>query len=57
VGRGTWQQAIEGLKAKGKIRSFGVSINDHQPENALELVRSGVAGHGAGDLQRLRPES
>jgi aryl-alcohol dehydrogenase-like predicted oxidoreductase len=43
VGRGSWQQAIEELKAEGKIRHFGVSINDHQPENAIELVRSGVA--------------
>ncbi len=25
----------------GKIRFFGVSINDYQPDNALELVRSG----------------
>jgi aryl-alcohol dehydrogenase-like predicted oxidoreductase len=38
-----WQEAIEALKAEGKIRHFGVSINDHQPENALDLVRSGVA--------------
>jgi aryl-alcohol dehydrogenase-like predicted oxidoreductase len=43
VGRGSWQQAIEELKAEGKIRHFGVSINDHQPENAIDLVRSGVA--------------
>jgi aryl-alcohol dehydrogenase-like predicted oxidoreductase len=43
MGRGTWQEAIEELKAEGKIRNFGVSINDHEPENALELVRSGVA--------------
>jgi aryl-alcohol dehydrogenase-like predicted oxidoreductase len=42
VGRGSWQQAIEELKAEGKIRHFGVSINDHQPENALALVDSGV---------------
>jgi aryl-alcohol dehydrogenase-like predicted oxidoreductase len=43
VGRGSWLEAIERLKAEGKIRAFGVSINDHQPENALALVRSGVA--------------
>jgi aryl-alcohol dehydrogenase-like predicted oxidoreductase len=42
VGRGTWEEAIAELKAEGKIRNFGVSINDHQPANALELVRSGV---------------
>jgi aryl-alcohol dehydrogenase-like predicted oxidoreductase len=43
MGRGSWQDAIERLKSEGKIRAFGVSINDHQPANALELVRSGVA--------------
>jgi aryl-alcohol dehydrogenase-like predicted oxidoreductase len=42
VGRGTWQQAIEQLKAEGKIRAFGVSINDHQPANAIRLVESGA---------------
>jgi aryl-alcohol dehydrogenase-like predicted oxidoreductase len=42
VGRGSWQEAIERLKAEGKIRAFGVSINDHQPANALKLIDSGV---------------
>ena len=43
VGRGSWLEAIERLKSEGKIRAFGVSINDHQPASALELVRSGAA--------------
>jgi aryl-alcohol dehydrogenase-like predicted oxidoreductase len=30
------------LRSDGKIRHFGVSINDHQPWNALRLVRSGA---------------
>ena len=42
VGRGDWLDAVERLKRDGKIRCFGVSINDHQPANALELVASGV---------------
>lgn len=42
VGRGTWLEAIEELKAEGKIRAFGVSINDHQPANALKLIESGA---------------
>ncbi len=42
VGRGSWLEAVEELKAEGKIRAFGVSINDHQPSNALKLVRSGA---------------
>ena len=42
VGRGTWLEAIEELKSEGKIRAFGVSINDHQPSNALRLIESGA---------------
>ncbi len=42
VGQGDWLDAIELLKRDGKIRFFGVSINDHQPENALRLVETGL---------------
>jgi aryl-alcohol dehydrogenase-like predicted oxidoreductase len=42
VGRGDWLETIAELKQEGKIRLFGVSINDHQPDNALALVRSGL---------------
>ena len=35
-----WRRAVEELKKSGKIRAFGVSINDHQPESALDLVAS-----------------
>jgi aryl-alcohol dehydrogenase-like predicted oxidoreductase len=41
IGRGSWLGAIEQLKADGKIRAFGVSINDHQPGNALRLIETG----------------
>jgi aryl-alcohol dehydrogenase-like predicted oxidoreductase len=41
VGRGDWLETVEDLKKQGKIRFFGVSINDYQPDNVLELVRSG----------------
>jgi len=37
-----WQEAAQKLKQQGKIRFFGVSIMDHQPETALKLVRSGL---------------
>ena len=30
------------LRSSGKIRFFGVSINDHQPSNGLRLVRNGA---------------
>jgi aryl-alcohol dehydrogenase-like predicted oxidoreductase len=42
VDQGDWQEAIEALKQEGKIRCFGVSINDHEPATALRLVRSGL---------------
>ncbi|KQY43101.1 aldo/keto reductase [Cellulomonas sp. Root137] len=42
VGRGDWLETIADLRQEGKIRFFGVSINDYQPENALGLVRSGT---------------
>lgn len=42
MGQGDWQETVEQLKSEGKIRAFGVSINDHEPNSALQLVRSGV---------------
>ena len=40
--RGDWHETVERLKRDGKIRCFGVSINDHDPASALGLVRSGL---------------
>lgn len=42
VGQGDWLDAVDQLKRDGKIRFFGVSINAHEPENAIRLVESGV---------------
>ena len=42
VGRGDWAETIEALKSEGKIRHFGISINDYQPENAIGLLRTGL---------------
>jgi aryl-alcohol dehydrogenase-like predicted oxidoreductase len=42
VGQGDWLDAIQKLKEQGKIRFFGVSINDYQPENAIKLIETGV---------------
>jgi aryl-alcohol dehydrogenase-like predicted oxidoreductase len=42
VGRGSWHEAIEALKDEGKIRFFGVSINDLQPSNAVRLIETGA---------------
>jgi aryl-alcohol dehydrogenase-like predicted oxidoreductase len=42
LGEGDWLETVEELKSEGKIRFFGVSINDHEPETALRAVASGV---------------
>jgi aryl-alcohol dehydrogenase-like predicted oxidoreductase len=42
VGQGDWLETVDRLKAEGKIRFFGVSINDHDPANALKLIETGV---------------
>ena len=40
--QGDWLEAIQRLKKAGKIRFFGVSINDNQPENAIRLIETGA---------------
>ena len=40
--RATGSKRSTELEREGKIRFFGVSINDHQPESVLRLVRSGA---------------
>jgi aryl-alcohol dehydrogenase-like predicted oxidoreductase len=40
--QGDWQETVARLKAEGKIRHFGVSLNDHQADSGLSLVQSGL---------------
>lgn len=42
VSQGDWLAAIQKLKQQGKVKSFGVSINDFQPGNAIKLIETGV---------------
>ncbi|MBV9228685.1 MAG: aldo/keto reductase [Chloroflexi bacterium] len=42
VNQSEWLDALQHLKRQGKIRYFGISINDHQPWNALHLIETGV---------------
>lgn len=42
VNQGDWLDAVQKLKQEGKIKNFGVSINDFQPENAIKLIETGV---------------
>ncbi len=41
-GQGDWLEAIELLKRQGKIGHFGISVNDHDSDNAIALVQSGL---------------
>lgn len=40
--REEWRREIEDLKQQGKIRAFGISINDHQPDTALGVLETGL---------------
>lgn len=42
TGRGDWLETVAALKQEGKIRAFGISVKDHQPENVLTVLRTGV---------------
>jgi aryl-alcohol dehydrogenase-like predicted oxidoreductase len=42
LGQEEWRRAFEELKTSGKVRAIGISINDHQPDSALEIIRSGL---------------
>lgn len=37
-----WRETVLRLKQQGKIRYFGVSLNDHDPDSGIRLVQSGV---------------
>ena len=42
IERDEWRRAFEELKKSGKARAVGISINDHQPDSALELIKTGL---------------
>jgi aryl-alcohol dehydrogenase-like predicted oxidoreductase len=42
IGADDWRRAAERLKRDGKIRFFGISVNDHQPESVMEVLRTGL---------------
>ncbi len=42
IDRDDWRRAFEDLKKSGKVRAVGISINDHQPDSAIELVNTGL---------------
>ena len=40
--RDEWRRALEDLKTSGKARAVGISINDNQPNSALDIIRTGL---------------
>lgn len=42
IGSDDWRRAFADLKAAGKVKAVGVSINDHQPDTAIELIETGL---------------
>jgi aryl-alcohol dehydrogenase-like predicted oxidoreductase len=37
-----WRRAAEQLKRSGKVRFFGISVAEHDPDSSLEAVRTGL---------------
>ena len=37
-----WKNTIEKLREDGKVKYWGISINDHQPENGIEAGKTGL---------------
>jgi len=40
-----WKRAFAKLKEQGKVRHFGISINDHQPSNGVLAAATGLSTH------------
>jgi aryl-alcohol dehydrogenase-like predicted oxidoreductase len=40
--RDEWKEAVLKLKKSGKVKFFGISVNDHQAENGIEAARTGL---------------
>jgi len=40
--RDEWKRSFEDLKKQGKVRAFGISINNHQPDSALGIIGTGL---------------
>ncbi|HEX4227137.1 MAG TPA: aldo/keto reductase [Bryobacteraceae bacterium] len=37
-----WRRAIEELERHGKVRYFGISISEHDPDSALKAIQTGM---------------
>ena len=37
-----WRRVVEDLRQSGKVRFFGISVSEHDPDSALEAVKTGL---------------
>lgn len=37
-----WRRAVEDLRQSGKVRFMGISISEHDPDSALEAIKTGL---------------
>lgn len=37
-----WQEAVHQMRSSGKVRFIGISINDHEPENVIQTLKTGL---------------
>lgn len=42
VSQTEWQETVRKMRASGKVRAVGISINDHQPANSLKALATGL---------------
>ncbi len=40
----TWKEEIQNITKKGKVKHWGISINDYQPSNCLKTLDTGLIG-------------
>ncbi|MBV9405905.1 MAG: aldo/keto reductase [Acidobacteriaceae bacterium] len=42
TGTEEWRRAVEDLRRSGKVRYFGVSLSEHDPDSGLEAIKTGL---------------
>ncbi len=42
AGEAEWSETVQELRESGRVRGFGLSLNDHQPENGLAAIETGL---------------
>jgi aryl-alcohol dehydrogenase-like predicted oxidoreductase len=42
IDRDDWKRAFEDLKRSGKVRAVGISVSEHQPDSALDAIKTGL---------------